>query len=156
MTTKARDATGAVRTIDAVKVRGTDGVLRTIDFIRVRGPDNVLRDVFTKAGGGGSPPPSNPTYISPGSSNTSGKTSSRTAYFTANSSSGTVSQFRWGLLDGSGAVVSGATAATAQLRVIAEAEDFGYAEFYCDLTIDGVMYRATCSMTHYNTTSGLR
>lgn len=153
MTTKARDATGAVRTIDAVKVRGTDGVLRTIDFIRVRGADNVLREVFTKAGGGSGGDGSNPTFISPGSSDTSGKTTSRTAYFTASTSTGTISKFAWGLLDGSGSVMSGAASATAQLKVSASAGEAGYAEFYCDMTIADVVYRATCSMSHLNTLS---
>lgn len=153
MTTKARDATGAVRTIDAVKVRGTDGVLRTIDFIRVRGADNVLREVFTKAGGGGGGDGSNPTYISPGRSDTSGKTTFRTAYFTANSSAGTISKFEWGVLDGTGSVISGGTTATAQLRVVASSGEAGYADFYCDMTIGDVVYRATCSMSHYNLTA---
>ncbi|MCP3735621.1 hypothetical protein M9979_12130 [Sphingomonas sp. RP10(2022)] len=158
MTTKARDATGTVRTIDVVKVRGADGVLRTIDFIRVRGTDNVLREVFTAAGGGGGGGGgggSNPTYISPGSSDTYGKTSSRTAYFTAYSSGATPSVYAWGLLDGNGNVVSGGTTSTAQLRVYSpgSGED-GYATFYCDMTVDGVVYRATCTMSHIFTASG--
>lgn len=132
MTVKVRDSAGAVRTIDVVKVRGPDGVLRTIDFIKVRGPDNVLRTVFEKAGsGGGTPTPTNPAYITPGSRDTASLVSSDTAYFTAQSSGSAPTAFAWGLLDGSGTVVSGAASQTAQLRVVANSPDEqGSATFY--------------------------
>lgn len=152
MTVKVRDSAGALRTVDVVKVRGPDGTLRTIDFIKVRGPDNVLRTVYEKAGGGGggTPTPTNPAYITPGSRYTSSLTSTDTAYFTAQSSGDAPSAYAWGLLDGTGNVVSGASAQTAQLRVVSNSPDEeGSATFYCDMTIAGTVYRALVTSTHY-------
>jgi hypothetical protein len=151
VTVKVRDSAGVVRTIDVVKVRGPDGVLRTIDFIKVRGPDNLLRTVYEKAGsGGGTPPPTNPAYITPGSRYTTSLTSADTAYFTAQSSGDAPSVYAWGLLDGTGNVVSGASTQTAQLRVVSNSPDGeGSATFYCDMTIGGTVYRALVTSTHY-------
>lgn len=145
MTIKVRDPGGVLRTVDAVKVRGPDGVLRTIDFIKVRGPDNVLREVYATAG---TPAPSNPAFISPGTSNTSGSAASATALFNARSSGATPTVYAWGVVEGPGAVVSGGDAATAQLRItVSEVGGFEVATFYCDMTIDGTVHRATCSMS---------
>ena len=153
MTTKARDATGVLRTIDVVKARGPDGVLRLIDFIRVRGADGVLREVFTKAGsgGGGTPPSGNPASITPGSVERSGKLSSFSAYFTAISSGAVPTAYAWSSLDGVGSVVSGATTNSAQLRVYVAQGDALTAEFACDMTINGVVYRATCTLSYSST-----
>ena len=152
MTVKVRDSAGALRTIDVVKVRGQDGVLRTIDFIKVRGPDGTLRTVFEAAGGGGG---TTPAYITPGSRNTTSKSSSDTAYFTAQSGGAVPSAYAWGVLDGNGTVVSGASMQTAQLRVTSPSpgED-GTATFYCDVTIGGTVYRALVTSTHFWQMSG--
>ncbi len=151
MTVKVRDAAGVLRTIDSLKVRDGAGVLRTIDFVRVRGPDGVLREVYAA---GGEPPASNPSYISPGSDYTSGTTASASAYFTAYSSGDAPTAYAWGVLDGPGSVLSGATTATAQLRVTAGIGDYAVATFYCDLTIGGTIFRATCAMTRERYGSG--
>lgn len=147
MTVKVRDAGGVLRTVDVLKVRDAAGVLRTIDFIKVRGSDNVLREVFRA---GGTPAPGNPGFISPGSSRTRGSAAAYSTYFTAQSSGAAPSAYSWGVLDGIGSIVSGANEATAQLRITVNTPgDDGEATFYCDMTIGGTVYRATCTMYRY-------
>lgn len=147
MTIKVRDAAGQLRTVDTIKVRDAGGQLRNIAFVRVRGLDGVLRTVFEA---GGAPPSSNPAYITPGSRSTSSYIAAATAYFTANSSGAVPSAYSWGVLDGNGSGVSGGNAQTAQLRVIAQAQsEFSDATFYCDVTIDGNVYRALVTFSHY-------
>ncbi|MGW8135377.1 hypothetical protein ACWGNZ_07035 [Sphingomonas zeae] len=153
MTVKVRDSAGALRTVDVVKVRGPDGTVRIVDFIKVRGSDGTLRTVYEKAGGGGGG--TNPAYITPGSRHTSSLTAADTAYFGAQSSAETPSAYAWGLLDGTGNVVSGATSQTAQLRVVSPTQnEEGSATFYCDMTIGGTVYRAIVTSTHYWQTKG--
>lgn len=151
MTIKVRDAASALRTVDSMKVRDAGGALRMIAFVRVRGPDGALREVFTAGGGA---PAGNPTYINPGSISEAAALPNRSAYFTASSSAGAVSAYSWGVIDGPGTVISGATAATAQLRVSAIAGDTVTATFYCDIVIGGATYRATCEFTFQNTSGG--
>lgn len=152
MTIKVRDSAGALRAIDAVKVRGPDGALRAVAFIKVRGPDGQLRTVFEAGGGGGG---ANPAYITPGQRTTSSRFAADTAYFTAMSSGTAPTGFSWGVLDGPGTVVSGGNTSTAQLRVVAPApgED-GSATFYCDVTVDGQVYRALVTFSHFYQAGG--
>jgi hypothetical protein len=154
VTTKVLGPDGVERTLDVVKVLGPDDVVRTLDFIKILGPDDVVREVFTAGGGGGGD--ANPTYITPAFSYTSGKTAAATAYFTANSSDGVPTAYAWGILDGAGgSIVSGAATQTAQLRITASTlEDMETATFYCDMTIGGTVYRATCTMSRYWSSGG--
>lgn len=155
MTVKVRDASGVLRTVATLKVRGPDNVLRTIDFVRVRGPDNVLREVYSASGGGGgTPSPNNPASISPGSRSAAGKLSGISVYFTAMSSGAAPTAFAWSVIDGAGAVVSGGTTNSAQLRVYVNEDSTETATFACDMTIDGTVYRAICALTYTRTSSG--
>lgn len=155
MTMKVRDAAGVLRTLDSLKVRGPDNVLRTLDFVRVRGPDNVLREVYTKGGGGGggTPSPNNPTSISPGSRSSSGKGSTFTAYFTAMSSASAPTLYSWSVLNGPGTVVSGGNTNSAQLRIYADPGNREDATFGCNMTVDGVVYLATCTLSYASTSN---
>lgn len=152
MTIKIRDGGGILRTIDSVKIRDGGGILRTITSIKIRGADNVLREVFAA---GGTPPASNPVYISPPSNDTQGTTAFATAYFTLTSTGAGPTAYAWGVLDGPGTVISGGSTNSAQLRVaVANVEDVATATFYCDATVAGTVYRATCTMTRYRYGSG--
>lgn len=147
---KARDTDGSVRTISAVKVRDTDGSVRTLAFIRVRDTDGTLREVFTAGGG---TPAANPTFITPGSRNLAGKGPTKSATFTASSSSGTPTSYAWGLYDGDGSVIAGANAATATLQVYSDGS-FTESTFYCDMVIGGTTFRAFCSFYYTQTATG--
>jgi hypothetical protein len=156
VTVKVRDAGGVLRTVATLKVRGSDNVLRTVDFVRVRGPDNVLREVYTAAGsGGGTPSPNNPTSISPGYKSSGGKALNYSAYFTAMSSTTAPTVFAWSVIDGPGAVVSGAATNSAQLRISVERDGSETATFACDMTVGGTVYRATCSLSYSNNSGGV-
>lgn len=152
---KARDAAGTLRTISAAKARGTDGTLRTLQFVRVRGTDGLLHEVFTTGGGGSVGAGSaNPASIAPGTQEFSGRGTSRSATFTAMSSGAGPSAYSWGLLDGNGGVQAGATTQTATLRCDCAADDTITSTFFCDMTIGGTVYRATCSLTYSNQPPG--
>lgn len=152
MTLKVRDAGGVLRTITTVRVRDGGGILREIVSWKIRDGAGVLREIFTSGGGGGG---GNPMSITPGSRNTESTSYFNSKSFTAYSSGGVPSSYSWGVLSGPGSVTSGATAATAQLGVYADADDTPTtALFYCDAVIAAVTYRATCSFTHTHTSSG--
>lgn len=147
---KARDAGGTLRTITAFKVRDVGGTLRTLSFIRVRDAGGTLREVFTSGGGGGG----NPTYITPGSVDLSGKGTTRSSVFNAISTGGAPTSYTWGLLDGDGYVSAGGSTATATLAVYANPGEGSFSTFFCDMVIGGITYRATCSFSYTNTLSG--
>ena len=152
---KVRDTDGTLRTITAVKVRDVDGTLRTLAFIRVHDTDGTMREVFTAdsggGGGGGGGSSAGPTSITPASLYYSGKPYARSATFTASSSAGSPTSYAWGLLNGNGSVVAGASSATATLQVTAEAGEFNSSTFFCDVTVGGTVYRATCQFDYQNT-----
>jgi hypothetical protein len=66
---------------------------------------------------------------------------------------GTVTSYTWGVASGPGEIVSGQGTATALTRTYDEAGDFTptVSEFFCDVVIAGVIYRAFCTFQHENT-----
>ena len=149
MAVKVRDAGGVLRTITVIKVRDEAGVLREVTSWKIRDGAGVLREVFS-AGGGATEGAS----ITPGSTNTTNRSIFKSASFTAYGSGGVPSAYAWGVLSGPGVVQSGGATATALLGVYADAGGAPTtAAFYCDVTIGGTPYRATCTMTHTYVTS---
>jgi hypothetical protein len=142
---------GTLRTASFVKVVGPDSVLRVASFIKIVGPDGVLRTVYTA--GGTVPAGANPTMITPASKDLAAYGNTRSYVFTASSSVGTPTVFQWGSLDGVGYVQSGGTTASATLLMNAAPGETTYGQFYCDMTIAGVVYRATCNFSFTNTHS---
>jgi hypothetical protein len=129
------------RTITQVKV--LDGSAeRTIAFIRVMGPDMVEREVFT-AGGGGS---AGGATITPSFRSFSGSQQTFSENFTASATSGAPTAYAWGVVSGSGYVAAGINSATATLS-IPNSGGGSFTTFYCDVTIGGQVYRATCSLS---------
>jgi hypothetical protein len=145
---KIRDAGGTLRTIVGLKIRDAGGTLRTIADLKVRDAGGTLRTVFTSGGGGGTS-----VWIDPPSSDTASTTETYHAEdFTVGYSGGVApTSYAWGVVSSSGgsaSVLSGATTATARLRLSDSDGGGATAEFYCDVTISGVVYRAFCSMAH--------
>ncbi len=148
---KVRDAGGTLRTITSLKVRDSAGVLRTITSAKVRDAAGVLREFFNSGGGGGG---GNPASITPGFSFQTGKPASASASFTAHSSGSAPTVFAWGVLDGQGYVSGPLNQATAVCVVYTSGAAEEVATFYCDMTIDGIVYRATCVFDYYCTSKG--
>lgn len=72
--------------------------------------------------------------------------------FTVSVSTGTPSAYSWGVLtatQGSGAVVSGGSSATASLRAT-DLGGYSSITFYCDVTNYGTTQRITCLLEHEN------
>lgn len=69
---------------------------------------------------------------------------------------GTASSYVWGFdfpSGGTWAVAGGQGTATAAARVTA-VFDYAYADFYCDVTVNGQVYRVSASHSYTNTSGG--
>lgn len=92
--------------------------------------------------------------ISPDEANDSGATAGHDfSPATVSVIGGTASAYSWGVQsntgDGTASVASGGTTNTATLRVTGLAStEMSDTIFYCDVTVNGVVYRATCHYTY--------
>lgn len=98
----------------------------------------------------GTPDPGVSVSISPPATATSSSAPSVTRTFTASATGGTPSSYTWGVSSGPGAVVTQGAAA-ADLRAYDTDGIGALAEFFCDMVIAGVTYRAFCTMYHQYT-----
>jgi hypothetical protein len=142
MAVKIRDATATLRTL-ALKMRDAGSTQRTIVGAKMRDASNTQRTIFAAGGGGTS------IWVNPPSTDTaSAAQASHLADFTIGFSGGLApTSYAWGVLDGPGFVYSGINAQTARLMVSDDGSG-SIANFYCDVTISGTVYRAFCQMTH--------
>jgi hypothetical protein len=96
----------------------------------------------------GEPDPAVTVSITPPYRNTQSNGTSSTGLFTVNVTGGAPSAYFWGVQTGDGVVFAGQGTNAAQLRVF-DFEGFGgFAQFYCDVVIAGVTYRAFCTSQH--------
>lgn len=103
--------------------------------------------------GGGTPDPNVSVSINPSGTSTTSSAPSADRSFTVSVNGGTATSFNWGLDSGSGQIVSGQFSPNATLRVYdvdGGTQTGSSAQFFCDVTIDGVMYRVFCTMFHNN------
>lgn len=103
----------------------------------------------------GTPDPGVSVSISPSSSSTSSGAPSVSRAFTVSVAGGTPTSYFWGVDSGNGYINSGGSAASANLAVFDDSEGTGgaQAQFFCDVVVAGVMYRAYCTMYHFYTGS---
>lgn len=86
--------------------------------------------------------------ITPATSSPSGGTNFNNFSPSATVNKGSPSAYSWGIQSGTGgSVVSGGTTATPTLRITDPVQGDGPqpVTFYCDVTVDGVVYRGTCN-----------
>lgn len=138
MTVKVLDAGGVERTISQIKIMDAGNVERTLAFVRILDAGGAVREVFTAGGGtgGGSDVSIVPAY----KEMYGGKPSQRSAIFTADPAGQTVTAYSWGVVLGNGYVSGANNQASATLTVGPEETTF-----FCDMTIGGVVKRATCA-----------
>lgn len=136
MTVKVLDAGAVERTITQIKVMDVGNVERLLAFVRVLDAGGAVREVFTAGGASSGEVSISPAYYSTYGS----KPMQRSAIFTADPGGATVSLYAWGVVDGSGYVSGANNQQSATLTVPP-----GSTTFYCDMTIAGVVKRATCT-----------
>lgn len=118
-----------------------------LDFIAEEGGEPVDPDPPGVVDG--DPDPGVSVSISPPSTSTSSQAPSFSATFSAIATGGVPTSYTWALASGDGQVVS-SNGEFAELRVFAPgAFDTGFAQFFCDMVIAGVTYRAFCTMQHF-------
>lgn len=89
--------------------------------------------------------------ISANPTNTSGGSATNDSSHTATATGGTPSTYSWGILSGSGSIVSGGTTSNATVRVTDDAQgdlNPSVVQFYCDMVVNGITYRATLDRSH--------
>ncbi len=146
------DAAGTVRTWQSGGFLDAAGTVRTVAAMSIMDVSGTTREFFSNAASGGGATVS----IAPESSTTRSATSRAfTRNFTVTYAGSIMpSAYSWGTDSPEGAIVSGGLTAIAGLRVTDYDGVGTFASFYCDVTINGVVSRAYCSMEHTYSGSG--
>ena len=159
MSLRIRDAGGTLRTVAAMRIRDASGTLRTIASGRIRDAAGTLREFLTSGGGGGGGGgPS--VWADPASKSTfSSAALSSTFDFVANYSGSTApTSYAWSIVSvtgGTASIISGASTATARIRVTAAGSaEAVEAHAKCVVTIGGTAYEAFVTFRHFYAPSG--
>lgn len=123
-----------------------------LDFLGVDDGNNVDPDDTETIDG--TPDPDVNIQITPPSTSTASNSPAITRVFNAFADGGAAppSSFTWGVASGPGYIQS-SSGATATLGVFVDTPGSQTAQFFCDIVIDAVTYRAYCTMTHNYTGS---